>query len=180
MPGWDAPGFDAKAWQPVVVLDEFKAKLVAQPNEPIRVVEELKPVALTRTKTRRVGFRPGPEHGRLVSPGTRAASPAARSPSATPRCSTTTARSTPPTCAARRKWTATRCAAAEREFFEPHFTYHGFRFVELTGLASKPTTCGAHRPGLPLRPRLRSAGSSAPTRCSTSSGKTSSGPSAPT
>ena len=28
--------------------------------------------------------------------------------------------------------------------FEPHFTYHGFRFVELTGLAAPPTLAGAN------------------------------------
>ncbi|MBK7598718.1 MAG: family 78 glycoside hydrolase catalytic domain [Acidobacteria bacterium] len=25
-----------------------------------------------------------------------------------------------------------------RELFEPHFTYHGFRYVEVTGLSLKP------------------------------------------
>ena len=41
--------------------------------------------------------------------------------------------------AARSKRTATRCAARRNsETFEPHFTYHGFRYVQVSGLASKP------------------------------------------
>ncbi len=47
MPGWDRPGFDDAAWKPVEVQAQVRGRLVAQPNEPIRVVEELEPVAIT-------------------------------------------------------------------------------------------------------------------------------------
>src|ERR1035437_6337959 len=31
-----------------------------------------------------------------------------------------------------------RGSAADPETFEPHFTYHGFRYVQITGLTTKP------------------------------------------
>lgn len=45
-PGWDAPGFDASKWNPAIVDEKVKANLVAQKNEPVRVFTTLKPVAL--------------------------------------------------------------------------------------------------------------------------------------
>ena len=52
MPGWDAPGFDDAKW--TVAQDLGAAlkggKLVWQRGEPIRAVQELKPVAITETK----------------------------------------------------------------------------------------------------------------------------------
>ena len=44
-----------------------------------------------------------------------------------------------------------RGPAAEPETFEPHFTYHGFRYVEVTGLRAKPRLDGPHRPPGQLR-----------------------------
>ena len=54
MPGWDQPGFAAAGWSPVQILahpeDTDNAVLVAQCNEPIRVVKELRPVKMTEPK----------------------------------------------------------------------------------------------------------------------------------
>ena len=49
----------------------------------------------------------------------------------------TTARSTRPTCAARHRSTNIRWRGGPATL-EPHFTYHGFRYVEVTGLPSRP------------------------------------------
>ncbi|MBN2152910.1 MAG: family 78 glycoside hydrolase catalytic domain [Candidatus Lokiarchaeota archaeon] len=45
-PGWDAPGFDDANWAPAIVDDSVKANLVAQKSEPVRVFATLEPVAL--------------------------------------------------------------------------------------------------------------------------------------
>ena len=137
MPGWDAPGFDAKAWQAVEVLAEAKAKLVAQPNEPIRVVAELKPIALSEPKPGIFVFDMGQNMVgwcRLKLSG--------------PSGTTVTLRHAEMTNADGTIYTANLRGAPEvdrytlrgggSEMFEPHFTYHGFRFVEVTGLAQKP------------------------------------------
>ena len=51
MPGWDRPGFAAAGWSPVAVLPHpdgaERTRLVAQCNEPIRVIREVRPVRMT-------------------------------------------------------------------------------------------------------------------------------------
>ncbi len=46
--GWDAPGFDDTAWQAVDVCDHGP-RIVAQPNEPIRITEEIQAVTMSET-----------------------------------------------------------------------------------------------------------------------------------
>src|SRR5271157_643266 len=48
--GWDAPGFDDSTWPPVAVDESIQANLVAQMNEPIRIVKEIKPISMTETE----------------------------------------------------------------------------------------------------------------------------------
>ncbi|MBI3851169.1 MAG: glycoside hydrolase family 78 protein [Verrucomicrobia bacterium] len=137
MPGWDAPGFDAQAWQPVEVLAEVKAGLVAQPNEPIRVVEELKPVALSEPKPGVFVFDMGQNMVgwcRLKlsgAPGTTVILRHAEMTNADGTIYTANLRGAPQVD----RYTL---RGGGTEMFEPHFTYHGFRFVEVTGLVQKP------------------------------------------
>ena len=46
-PGWDRPGFDDSAWQPVTISTSLGGKLVSPSGPPIRVVGELKPDRVT-------------------------------------------------------------------------------------------------------------------------------------
>lgn len=46
-PGWDAPGFDDRKWSPALAVDAPKGKLSAQAMAPIRLIQEIKPVAVT-------------------------------------------------------------------------------------------------------------------------------------
>ncbi len=46
-PGWDAAGFDDGGWSDAVVLAAPRGAVRAQEHEPIRVVEEVAPVAIT-------------------------------------------------------------------------------------------------------------------------------------
>lgn len=47
--GWSRPGFEDAGWSPVATLDHPKEMLVMQENEPARVTEHLKPLALLTT-----------------------------------------------------------------------------------------------------------------------------------
>jgi alpha-L-rhamnosidase len=47
-PGWDAPAFDDTAWDDVAVVEHGFAGLVDSPAPPVRRVEELVPVSVTR------------------------------------------------------------------------------------------------------------------------------------
>jgi alpha-L-rhamnosidase len=43
-PGWDAPGFDASKWQPVVQVAAPPGEMQANPGTPVRLAKEVKPV----------------------------------------------------------------------------------------------------------------------------------------
>jgi alpha-L-rhamnosidase len=144
MPGWDAPGFDDAAWAPAVT--GHGAPLVAQPNEPIRVTQTLAPVALTEPRPgvfiydlgqnmvgwarMRLRGQAGDairfRHGEALNPdGTlyrdnlRLADPDAPQQGA-------------------QQEDRYVCRGGGEETFEPRFTYHGFRYVEVTGLSARP------------------------------------------
>lgn len=138
LPDWDRVGFDDSDWKAVRVHEAPRMRLVAQPNEPIRIVKEIRPIAITEPSSgvyvfdmgqNMVGwcrFRARGEAGTTVNlhhaeilndDGT--------------------------------IFFANLGAAAQTdryilagkgiETFEPHFTYHGFRFVEVSGLDYKPS-----------------------------------------
>ncbi len=148
MPGWDAPGFDAAAWRPVQripppPLGEARppAALVAQPNEPIRITQDRAPTAMTQPEPGVFVFDMGqnmPGWVRLTCSG--------------PAGTTVTLQFAEMLDENGHAYTANLRAAAQRdafilagggeETFEPRFTYHGFRFVEVRGLAAAPRLVG--------------------------------------
>ena len=138
MPGWDRPGFDAAAWKPVQTIDDTESPLlVAQPNEPIRVVEELQPIKLTEPKPGAYVFDLGQNMVGWCRVKLRG-----------PKGTTVTLRHAERLNDDGTVYTANLRSAPQidhytlrgngEEVFEPHFTYHGFRYLELTGLPSPP------------------------------------------
>ena len=139
-PGWDLPGFSAAGWRAVQVLphpsQSERAALVAQSNEPIRVVEELRPLRMTEPKPGVYVFDLGQNMVgwcRLTATAPPGAKINVRYAEALNDDGTI--------------YTANlRGAAQINEYtwrggpatLEPHFTYHGFRYVEVTGLPSRP------------------------------------------
>jgi alpha-L-rhamnosidase len=142
--GWDTAGFDDSEWTPCLVGDSVPAKLIAQPNEPIRVTEERSPIAigepapgiyvvdfgqnlagwcrikLNEKKGTRVRLRHAEmlqEDGNIYRTNLRMGT-------------------------SHDEFGAEQedvyiCSGEAEEYYEPHFTYHGFRYVEVTGLESK-------------------------------------------
>jgi alpha-L-rhamnosidase len=140
MPGWDMPGFNSENWLPVKVLEypdgARDALLVAQCNEPIRVVEELQPVSLTEPEPRVYVFDMGQNMVGWCSLTADA--------SAGTRITVRHAEKLKPDGTL---YTDNLRGAAQINDYvwgggkatrEPHFTYHGFRFVEVRGLPEKP------------------------------------------
>jgi alpha-L-rhamnosidase len=140
MPGWDRAGFaEDQRWKPVLVAEAPKAALVPQTNEPIRVTRDLTPTTITEPKPgvyvfdmgqNMVGWcrlrakgEPGKSitlrHAEVLNPDGTIYTANLRGAKQT---DTYTFRTT------------------DEETYEPRFTYHGFRYVEVTGLASKPDT----------------------------------------
>jgi len=137
MPGWDTATFDDIAWQPASLVDMTGAKLVWQRNEPIRIVRELVPVALTEPENDVYVFDMGQNMVgwcRITVKGSKGDAVKMR------HAEILNDDGTIYTANLRRaKQTDTFILqGGGRETFEPHFTYHGFRYVEVTGLSAKP------------------------------------------
>ena len=137
MPGWNSAGFDDKAWKPADVASNARITLVSQPNEPIRVTREIKPISLNEPKPGVYVFDLGQNMVgwcRLKAQG--------------PAGTKVTLRHAEMLSDDGMIYTDNLRAAKQTdvynfrgggvETFEPHFTYHGFRYVEVTGLKSKP------------------------------------------
>ncbi|WP_205752778.1 alpha-L-rhamnosidase [Cryptosporangium phraense] len=131
-PGWDAPGYDANDWLPVRVVDPNPANLVAEPDEPVRVTEELHPVSVTAlgdgrhlvdfgqnlvgrvrltVRGAKTGQRIRLRHAEVLEDGELYLE------------NLRTAEATDVYLA----------AGQPVEVFEPTFTFHGFRYVEVVG-----------------------------------------------
>ena len=66
MPGWDQPGFDDHAWQPVWTQPRNDVPLVWHRCQPVRIIREFKPVAVKEMKPGVYVFDFGQEIHRLV------------------------------------------------------------------------------------------------------------------
>jgi len=146
MPGWDKSGFDDSDWKPVDVGPRLDARLVSQPNEPIRIVQELKPIGMTEPTPGSFVFDFGQNivgwcrlNVRGVA-GTTVTLRHAEVLDADGNIYTDNLRvpKDGKPGGARQTDKYTLRGGAE-EVFEPRFTYHGFRYVELQGLPHKPS-----------------------------------------
>lgn len=137
MPGWDNPGFDDGKWQPADVASGVKTMLVAQPNEPIRATREIRPVAVSEPKAGFYVF----DMGQNMVGWCRLRAKAAAGTTVKLRHAEMLADDgmvyTDNLRGARQTDSYT-VRGGGVETFEPHFTYHGFRYVEVTGLPGKP------------------------------------------
>jgi alpha-L-rhamnosidase len=139
--GWTASGYDEDGWRPVQTRERDGVALVPQRGQPIRVTEELEPISVTERKpgvhvldfgqnmvgwvrielegeagaTVRMRFAEMLEDdGSLHLANLRSARP--------------------------QETYVMR--GGGRESFEPRFTFHGFRYVEVHGPAQAPTITG--------------------------------------
>ena len=138
MPGWAEPGFDDSAWYGVRTEDLGDANLVAQPDEGIRVTEELEAKTVTEPEEgvyvfdlgkNMVGWmrlkvegEAGTEvtlrHAEALNPDGTIYTTNLRSARATDRYV---------------------LGGEGEEVYEPRFTFHGFRYVEVTGYPGEPS-----------------------------------------
>ncbi|HKS41379.1 MAG TPA: glycoside hydrolase family 78 protein [Blastocatellia bacterium] len=137
MPGWDAPGFDDKSWQAADSAENISTKLVAQPNEPIRVTREIKPLSVSEPKPGVYVFDMGQNMVGWCRLKTQAAAGTTVKLRHAEMLNPDGTIYTDNLRIAKQTDTYTTRGGAS-ESFEPHFTYHGFRYVEITGLQSKP------------------------------------------
>ncbi|HYV95878.1 MAG TPA: glycoside hydrolase family 78 protein [Gemmatimonadaceae bacterium] len=137
MPGWDRAGFDDRAWSPADVDKTVKTALVAQANEPVRITRDITPVSVSEPKPGVFVFDLGQNMVGWVrfaargSAGTTVSLTHAEMLGDDGTVYTENLRGAEQTDAYTLRGTAV-------ETLEPHFTYHGFRYVQVTGLAGRP------------------------------------------
>ena len=137
-PAWATAGFDDRRWKRPEVVKSPPAVLSAAQHPPVRAIQELRPVKITqpargvwifdlgqnmvgrvrlRVKGRR-GQTVTIRHAEMLNEDGTIYTENLRSADATDRYT---------------------LAGGRTETYEPRFTFHGFRYVELTGYPGKPT-----------------------------------------
>ncbi|MDP9172830.1 MAG: glycoside hydrolase family 78 protein [Planctomycetota bacterium] len=135
--GWDQPKYNESSWSPVSLMGASINVMSAQMIAPIRVTATIKPVGLTNPQPGVWVFDMGQNmvgwcRLNVSGPaGTRIRLRHAETLRADGLLYTTNLRGA-------RATDFYTLKGKGAESWEPKFTYHGFRFVELTGLARKP------------------------------------------
>ena len=143
MPGWDMPGFGESKWQGVKQAPAGTpiGKLVWQRDQPIRVTQELKPVAVTEPKPGVYVFKFDQNMAGACrfsfrgSPGQKIEMQHAEMVDTEGTVSTANLLVVAPHRIQRDVYTFRGDGV---ETFTPEFTYHGFQYVEVRGLKKKP------------------------------------------
>ncbi|HOK04022.1 MAG TPA: family 78 glycoside hydrolase catalytic domain [Victivallales bacterium] len=136
--GWDTATYDDSSWDEAIVYPSPKAKLVAKRNPPVRMQEELKPQTVNEIQPgififdlgqNMVGWARVRLKGQM---GDKVKIRFAEMLNDDGTMYTANLRSA--------KSTDYYIFGSKNEvIWEPHFTFHGFRYVELSGINYKPT-----------------------------------------
>ncbi|MET0492652.1 MAG: family 78 glycoside hydrolase catalytic domain [Actinoplanes sp.] len=135
---WDRPAFDDSAWPATTVTTPAPGALVSSPIPPVRVVRTLRPVGVTEP-------RPGVhiyDFGQNIAGWPRLHVQGARGEQVRMRTAEEVGADgmlDPVTNRAAQSTDTYTLAGGAEETYEPRFTYHGFRYVEVTGFPGTPT-----------------------------------------
>lgn len=138
IPGWDMPGLDDSAWGKATVRQEAKRPFEGQVMEPVRQTGEIVPKTMTEPKpgcwTYDLGQNMvGVVRLKVSAPaGTKVTIRHAEMLNPDGTIYTTNLRGAP-------SIDHYVCKGGDTEIWQPRFTFHGFRYVEITGLPDKPT-----------------------------------------
>ncbi len=137
--GWDSVNFDDSKWEKAEVMPPYKLEISAQVCETVQITQILKPLRMMNPSEGVYVFDMGENMvgwGRLKVSGTAGTTVRMRFAEAlipgTENIYTENLRRAVQTDYYTLKGDSI-------EFYEPHFTYHGFRYVEITGFPGKPS-----------------------------------------
>jgi alpha-L-rhamnosidase len=128
--GWDRPGFRDDAWQIVSMIEHDKSGLIGQTVDPVRVVESRRPQALLRSQRGEVILDMGQNLVGWVRFRVRAA-PGAQVKLQHAEVLDRDGNFYTDNLRSARQTVTYYCRGEGEEFFEPHFTFHGFRYVKV-------------------------------------------------
>lgn len=136
MPGWDKANFDDRSWSRVWTQPRNDVRLVSQFCQPVREVGELKPVSIRETKPGVFVY----DFGQEITGWCRLK---ANGPAGTHiRLRHAEKISDDGNLDVKNLWGTQQqedyILASRPQMYQPHFTYHGFRYVELSGLPGRP------------------------------------------
>lgn len=138
-PAWTSAAFKAEGWKPVTLFEPTAAAFKPNTMPPVRVIQTLRPVAVRDPKPGVYVF----DLGQNIAGWARLRANGPRGTRITLRHSELTDRDgmIDPWTNRRAKATDTFVLAGSgsTESYEPRFTYHGFRFIEVTGYPGVPT-----------------------------------------
>ena len=139
--GWTDPAYDEDGWRPVQTRERDGVALVPERGQPIRVTEELEPISVTERKPgvhvldfgqNMVGW------ARIEVEGEAGATVRLRFAEMLEDDGSLHLAN----LRSARPQETYVMRGGGRESFEPHFTFHGFRYVEVQGPAQAPTIAG--------------------------------------
>jgi len=137
-PGWSKPGFDDSTWQPAQLVSAPGGTVVPQMIEPIRVVETLKPIAMSEPKPGVFVFDMGQNMVgwcRLKVRGPAGTTVSLRHAETLKPDGTLDLAN----LRGARVTDTYTLKGSGTELWQPRFTYHGFHYVEVTGFPGTPT-----------------------------------------
>ena len=135
--GWDRPGFHDAGWDAAHEVESPGGKLVSHLMPAIRITQQIKPVSLTNPK-------PGVyiyDLGQNFAGWARLSATGARGTRITLRYAEDLNPDGSLDTRSNEKAAATDVYVMKgegREVYEPHFTFHGFQYVEVTGFPGVP------------------------------------------
>ena len=136
--GWANAGYDASQWGKVSVLDQSKKILVAPQGVVVKAIQEIKPVKLITTPKGETVF----DMGQNMVGWVKLRVQGKKGDQVTLKFAEVLDKDGNFYTANLRSAKATDVYILKgdgEEIFEPHFTFHGFRFVKIEGLSGQPS-----------------------------------------
>ncbi|MBN1349412.1 family 78 glycoside hydrolase catalytic domain [candidate division KSB1 bacterium] len=147
-PGWNQPGFDDSGWEPVTIVQAPGGRMISQMMEPVKITAEIEPVAIKNPKPGVFIVDMGQNFAgwiRLKMKGQRGSKVILRYAENLNKEGLLDVR----TNNLAGVTDTYILKGGGEEVFQPNFTFHGFRYVEITGFPGTPdsrdiTGCVVH------------------------------------
>jgi len=138
MPGWAASGFNDSQWGKVAIIDQSKKILIAPQGVPVKAIEEIKSVKLITTPKGEMVFDIGQNMVgwvRLKIKGKKGDQVTLKFAEVLDKAGNFYTEN----LRAAKATDKYILKGGGQEVYEPHFTFHGFRYVKIEGINGQPT-----------------------------------------